>query len=129
MFLNRLTEAQQGALLSLATQLMTADGKQLPEEIALLDALRQQMAPTVRPAQATNGDLLGLFVTRPARVALMLELLGMALVDSEYHATEQAFVTAIANVLGVSESELSDMESWVRRQFALVREAEQFMEG
>jgi hypothetical protein len=53
----------------------------------------------------------------------------MALVDSEYHATEQTFVTTIANVLGVSEAELSDMESWVRRQFALVREAEQFMEN
>jgi uncharacterized tellurite resistance protein B-like protein len=129
MFLNRLTDVQQGTLLSLSMQLMVADGKQQPEEIALLDGLRRQMAPTVMPFQVRNEDLPSLFGSRPARIALMLELLGMALVDSEYHATEQTFVTTIANVLGVSEAELSDMESWVRRQFALVREAEQFMEN
>lgn len=129
MFLNRLNEDQQGALLSLATQLMSADGKQRAEETELLDALRQQMSPTVVPAQITSSDLPGVFATRPARVALMLELLGMALVDAEYHVTEQAFVNAIAKVLDIDQPELSDMESWVRRQFALVREAEQFMEA
>ncbi|BDT59693.1 hypothetical protein MasN3_31870 [Massilia varians] len=129
MFLNRLSEVQQGALLSFATQLMSADGKQAAEELALLKTLRQQMASTVSPVQVRSGDLPGMFASRSDRVALMLELLGMALVDAEYHETEQAFVSGIANSLDIGKEELSQMENWVRRQFALVREAEQFMEA
>ena len=128
MFLDKLTDIQQGIVLSLATSLMEADGKIAQEETALLESLRKQMLPGVSPMQASLGDLAGIFSTRVTRVVMLLELLGMAHVDAEYHVTEKDFISAIAKSVGITESALSDMESWVRRQFSLVREAERLME-
>jgi len=129
MFLDRLNENQQGVLLSLAMQLMFADGRQRPEETALIAALRRQVGAAVVPVQAATGELAGIYATRPARIALMLELMGVALVDREFHAAEQDFIGAVAQALQIGESELSDMQSWVARQFVLVREAESFLEA
>ncbi|WP_130300773.1 MULTISPECIES: DNA repair protein [unclassified Duganella] len=128
MFLDKLTEAQQGVVLSLTTTLMNADGKVTPQETALLDTLRQQMRSSVTPAKVELSELPTVFPTRAARIAMLLELLGMALIDNEYHVNEQDFISAIGNALQISQTELVEMESWVRRQFALVREAEHFME-
>lgn len=60
---------------------------------------------------------------------MLLELLGLAHADQDYHATEKEFMQQVASACGVSENELRDMESWVVRQLALVSEAVQFMEG
>lgn len=128
MFIDRLDSNQQGALLSIAAQLIEADGNISAQETALLNALRNQMAGDVKSAPVSVSDLSGIFVTTPAKAAFLLELLGLAHADAEYHVTEKDFISNVATVLSVSELTLADMESWVCRQFALVREAEQFME-
>jgi len=57
----------------------------------------------------------------------LLELLGLAHADSEYHVTEKDFISTVAIALNISDPLLADMESWVRRQFALVHEAEELI--
>lgn len=115
-------------MLSVAAQLIEADGNISAQETALLNVLRNQMAADVSSTPVSISDLPGIFTTTSAKAAFLLELLGLAHADAEYHVTERDFICNIAMALSVPELTLADMESWVYRQFALVREAEQFME-
>jgi len=128
MFVNRLNSKQQGALLSVAGQLIEADGNISAQETTLLNVLRSQMATDVSSAPVSVSDLPGIFTSASAKAAFLLELLGLAHADSDYHVTEKDFISNVAAVLSVPALTVTDMESWVCRQFALVREAEQFME-
>ncbi|WP_412479590.1 TerB family tellurite resistance protein [Azonexus sp. IMCC34839] len=129
MFLDRLNAKQQGALLGLATQLIEADGNISQEETLLLNALRVQMAANVSPLSVSLNELPSLFQSNTSKGAFLLELLGIAHADSEYHVSEKDFISKVAASLGISDTTLADMESWVCRQFALTREAEQFLEA
>ncbi|MCP5170228.1 MAG: hypothetical protein H6999_10805 [Hahellaceae bacterium] len=126
--MDRLDSKQQGVLLTIAAQLIEADGNIAAQETELLNTLRKQMSPDVSSAPVSVSDLPGMFTSTSAKAAFLIELLGLAHADAEYHVTEKDFISNIATTLSVSELTLADMESWVCRQFALVREAEQFME-
>jgi hypothetical protein len=77
-------------------------------------------------SHATN-----IFSSTQTKVTFLFEWLGLAHAhadaDAEYHATEKGFISNIAAALSISEVFLANMKSWVYRQFALVREGEQFM--
>jgi uncharacterized tellurite resistance protein B-like protein len=128
MFVDRLDTKQQGVLLTLAAQLIEADENIADQETQLLNTLCSQMSAEAKPVPVSNGELSNLFPSNPARAALLLELLGLAHADADYHLTEKDYISNVASSLGISELVLADMESWVSRQFALVREAEQFLE-
>lgn len=128
MFVDKLNVKQQGVLLTLAAQLIEADGNISEHETQLLNTLRTQMSKDAAPVAVSVSDLGGLFESNAPRAALLLELLGLAHADGDYHVTEKDYVSRVASSLGVSGPLLADMESWVYRQFALVREAAQFME-
>ena len=127
MFIDKLNSEQQGALLSIAAQLIEADGNVSSQETALLNVFRNQMLADVKPAPVSVSDLPNIFTSTQAKVAFLLELLGLAHADAEYHVAENDFISNIAAAFSISEVFLANMESWVCRQFALVREAEQFM--
>lgn len=127
MFVTRLNGRQQGVLLTLGKQLIAADGNIHDKETELLAALQSQMAPDIEAAAVCQlGEE---FSTQESKAALLLELLGLAHADADYHLDEKDFIAKIALDIGVGKDLLADMESWVVRQFALVREAEEFMEG
>lgn len=129
MFIDKLNSEQQGVFLSIAAQLIEADENISSQEIALLNVFRNQMPADVKPAPApvSVSDLPNIFNSTQAKVAFLLELIGLAHADAEYHVTEKDFISNVAAALSISEVVLADMQSWVVRQFALVREAEQFM--
>lgn len=129
MFVDRLDAKQQGALLALSAQLIEADANIAEQETQMLIALRSQMTQGITPSHVSISDLPALFPSNAARAALLLELLGLAHADAKYHVSEKDFIHSIAASLDTPAPTLADMESWVYRQFALVREAEQFMEG
>jgi uncharacterized tellurite resistance protein B-like protein len=62
------------------------------------------------------------------RASMLLELLGLAYADHDYHASEKQFIKKVAKACEISEHELQDMEFWVVRQHALAHEVTQFME-
>lgn len=129
MFISNLSTKQQSAFLSLAKQLIASDGNIAPEETALFTTIQQQIPLGVSPSDATLGTLGSVFECKKSKASMLLELLGLAHADQDYHATEKEFMQQVANACGVSENELRDMESWVVRQLSLVSEADQFMEG
>ena len=85
------------------------------------------MGAGVQPVDIDS--LAEVFTSQQSKAALLLELIGLAHADADYHSTEQSFVAQVANKLGIAKEMLEDMEAWVVRQLALVREAEQYMES
>ena len=127
MFIEKLNDRQQGILLSLAKKLIAADGNINDKEIELLNAIRAQMSP--RAQEVTSSNLASDFQTQESKAALLLEIIGLAHADEDYHQDEKSFVSDLAKEVGLDPSMLAEMESWVSRQFALIREVQQFLEN
>lgn len=128
MFISKLNLEQQSVLLALAERIAAADGVSHEKEALLMAALKAQSQDGVAPATVELSELAGVFDSQSAKSALMLELLGIAFADSDYHASEKALVSEVANALSIDSELLSDMESWVSRQVLLMQEANGFME-
>lgn len=129
MFIANLNSNQQSVFFGLAKKLINSDENVTSEETALLSTIQQQMMADVTPTDVSFDTLTDVFDCKKAKASLLLELLGLAHADQEYHSAEKDFVKQVATSCGVSCYELRDMESWVVRQLSLVREATQFMEG
>jgi hypothetical protein len=128
MFVDRLDSKQQGVLLALAKQLIAVDGFLSSEEKRLLSAIHAQMSPNVQALTVTGDEMPSTFPSISVRSSLLLELICLAHADAIYHPSEKDFISNVAHQLGVSDAALADMENWAARYFALVHEAEQFME-
>ena len=129
MFVGNLDTEQQQVLLALAKKMAKADSKVVDKEIDILNVIRSQCASDlVVPENVDIPNLSALFKTQISKTSLLLELIGVANADDEYHDTEKKITLEVAESLGISAQLFSDMESWVLRQFALVREANSFME-
>jgi len=129
MFISYLNNEQQGQLLSLAEMIMNADGNIAEEEISIINTMKAQCSPDVLTAgKVSISDLATRFSTQPAKVSLLLELIGVAYADDDYHETEKKLIQEIASSLNISFPLLADMESWVKRQFLSMKEVNTFME-
>ena len=53
----------------------------------------------------------------------------MGFADEEFTAGESALIGNLAAALEIGDGELESIESWVKRQLALVEEAHGLMEG
>jgi len=127
MFINRLSPTQQAVLLSTAEQLIAADNNISAQETAFLHVLQSQMEPGIKSLPISITDFPAIFNTKSTKVGFLLELLGVAHADAEYQIAEKDFIGTIATAMSISMPLLEDMERWVCRQFALVKEAEEFM--
>ncbi|MEL6344969.1 MAG: hypothetical protein AAFV53_17760 [Myxococcota bacterium] len=131
MFLSRLSSDEQRAFLQVAVRLLEVDGLSDDERTAFGGlcervGVRDDWAPD---ATAPLGAFLGQISRPSARAAALLELLGLAWVDTQYGDDERVFIQQIAQRWDISTSRLALMESWVVRQIALAEEGEQLVGG
>jgi len=126
-FVHYLNERQQAALLHYAREVMVADSAIDPEESLQMEVLRGQMRPGVQSEAVSLKQLCDLFSDRPSRVILLMELLGMGYADQELVARESKMINEIAGILMDTDA-LQAIESWVRRQLSLLKEAQELME-
>lgn len=125
MFVQNLNSAQQSALVYLAHEIVKADGAADESEFAIVELLLNQSNPDVNHEQAVELDQLSaLFDTERAKCSLLLELLGVAHANEEYHLSEKDLIAQYATKLGVSNEKLQALETWVEKQFALSKEVE-----
>ena len=128
MFLHYLDERQQAALLHYAREIMVADGAIDPEEGLHMEVLRGQMRPGVQDEAVPLEQLSDLFSDKPSKIILLLELIGMGYANETFAAGESELVNEIAHTLSVAETDtLHNLESWVRRQLQLLKEAQDMM--
>ncbi|WP_415900557.1 TerB family tellurite resistance protein [Neptuniibacter sp. QD48_11] len=128
MFICNLNTEQQAAMLALAELIVRADDEIAPEEYAILASLKSQCSPNVEPISIEFPNLPTTFPQRASQASLILELLGVAYADAEYHESERGLIREIANALSLEATLLEDMELWVERQFIMAKEAQKFME-
>lgn len=130
MFVQYLNERQQGALLHYAHEMMRVDGSVDSEELVHLEALRVQAQPGVEAEDVPMGELATLFDDRLSRVAFLLEIVGIGYANEDFEPAESQLAQDLAHALAPEEEGmLSAVQSWVKRQLLLVREARELMEG
>ena len=130
MFVQYLSERQQGVLLHYAHEMMRADSMVDARELSRLDVLRAQSRPGVEEEDVPIEKLPELFDDRLSRIVLLLELTGMGYVDEKFSPRESELVSKLAEALAIDEEGvMDDIKSWVQRQLLLVKEAHLMMEG
>jgi len=129
MFSFHLSAAERGAFAGLAKHLVVVDGREGPAETAALRQIEAELGtPLVQlPALAPSAEVLGTFVTRASRAALVLELLLLAYADGVPHPNEMEMLKTVAVGVGISELRLLEMENWVVQQLSLNAEAKAFL--
>lgn len=127
MFVQYLNERQQGALLHYADRIMRVDGVIDAKEMVHIETLRDQ-APGVKAEDLTIEELPRVFEDRSSRIAFLLELVAMGYVNEAFDPSESELVGRVAAAFSLG-SDMDDVESWVRRQLLLTREARELMEG
>ncbi len=130
MFIENLNVKQQGVLLYLADKTMRSDGNLAPEQLKMIETLKSHCGSDAEKTEGlTNNEVSQLFHSNKEKISLILELLGVAFSDGEYHEKEEEFIAEVGNSLGIESTLLKDCETWVKRQLMLVKEASILMEG
>ena len=124
MFVHNLNSDQQSALLYLARVVAEADGNSDELQTGMVEILKAQSNADVEMKEIQISELATLFSTAREKCSLLLELLGIVLANNEYHHNERSLIAEYADVLGVSNTKLFELENWVQRQLALSQEAE-----
>lgn len=129
MFIQQLSQKQQSVFLSIAKNLMAADGDIASAEKTLLNFYRSQMPENVIAIDYEEHSLASVFDTHKAKMAIMFELVGLGHADGYYDSSEKAFIHKLAKAIGLNESHVSKCESWVEKQLKLINEANKMMEA
>ena len=114
----------------MATRLVMADGTALPEEGAVLDAMKAKMGGNpVAPPEEILGSVNPVpFDSRKSRVIATLDLLVLSYSDDGFHAHEAIVMDDICNAFGFSDDEIAEMRVWAQRQAELFRECHATLE-
>lgn len=130
MFVQNLNERQQGVLLHYADEVMRADRRIDAAELMAMDMLRNQTEPGVKAEDVPVEALPGLFEDLLSRVSFLLELVGMGYANEDFDPTQSELVNDIAKVFSLHENGVIEaIEKWVQDQLALMKQAQQLMEG
>lgn len=127
MFIYNLNFEQQTALLFLAHEVARADGSLDELQLGMMSILKAQSHQGVEEKPIDNNDLSRLFDTERAKCSLLLELLGVAHANEEYHLAEKDIISNYVKLLGVSHEKLQALEHWVEAQMTLTKTAEQLL--
>lgn len=124
MFVQNLNREQQSILLYLAKEIAIADGSSDELQLGMVEILLKQSEDGITEKVISLDELANFFDTEKAKCSLLLELLGIAHANEEYHLSERDLIAQYANNLDVSLDKLNALENWVEKQFALSKEIE-----
>lgn len=127
MFIQNLDKKQQSVLLYLAKEVMDADEKLHESELEILNILAKQTEGSVSPEVITLEEIAVLFDTNISKSSLLLELIGVAHADGDYHQEENLLIKNYAKALGVSDKKLLMLENWVSKQLELTLEVQELL--
>lgn len=128
MFLAMLNDDQQRAFSALAYRMVAADGSISAEERQAVRRLRSELRVSESGAdERDETELARAFDTRRAKYAALLELLGLAHSDREFHLDERSMVTVVAHEMDVAADDLERLDLWVRDYVRHVESALEMM--
>jgi hypothetical protein len=106
--------------------MVEADGIVVGQEMDALAALRHEMGLPVMAETVPKGDveqLVSAFSSRRAKVAALLELLGLGYSDAEFHLDEKSLITVIAHEMKITAEDLALLEGWVKHHVRHIQQA------
>ncbi len=129
MFLRTLNDDQKRALWVLAYHLVVSDHNVSLKEGELMDELTNGLRTDipVLPQQLVERPSVEAFDTRESRVAVMLEILTVALGDNMFPDAESKLVKDLASELGFGNEAFEELRSWAERNSTLLDEAQKIM--
>ncbi|HDR1285735.1 DNA repair protein [Pasteurella multocida] len=127
MFIQNLNKEQQSAFLFLAQELIKADGTLEKAEVAILETLKQQTFPDTTEKEIALDKLPQVFNTKIATNSALLELIAIAHADEQYHENEKSLISTYAQAFNVNQDTLFLLETWVKKQIELSKEAMQLL--
>lgn len=130
MFLSLLEEKQKIAFIDLAQRLIGSDRKFSSEEIDLFRVMVAEMdlLKVPSPTNRSIAELAESFDSKKSKCVAAIELISLAYADNELAAGEIKMLKEFLWYLDFSEAEISSMQNWVVRKYALVGEAKQLWE-
>lgn len=128
MFIHNLNFDQQSALLYLAHEVAKADGTLHSMQVELVEVLKTQSQQGVEERAVEQSELASIFDTERSKCSAVLELLGVAHANQEYHANEKDLIGQYAHAMGLSSDKLFALEAWVEKELALMQEVEQLLD-
>lgn len=127
MFVNNLNKNQQSALLYLSREVAKADGDLHELQMGLMEVIKAQCEDNVQEQEITLDELSQVFDSEYAKCSLLLELLGVAHSNNDYDPREKKLIEQYSEALGISEDKLEKLETWVKKQLALMEEVKQLI--
>lgn len=129
MFVQNLNDTQQSYLLALSKELIGIDGELDEKELAMLQILESQCNDGIEEVDVDFETLTTVFEDQIHKTSLLLELIGLAYSDSEFHETEKKWLEKLIGALGIENSKYQKMVTWVEAQMKLVVDAQELMEA
>jgi uncharacterized tellurite resistance protein B-like protein len=115
---------ERRAFALLADMIIEADGIVVGREAAALAALKAEMGVAESGIDLRSiEELASVFKDRNSKVAVMLELFGLAYSDTSFDMSELSLIATVAHHMGLPTSEVETLEQWVQDYVALVRRA------
>ncbi|MEK6199306.1 MAG: TerB family tellurite resistance protein [Psychrobacter sp.] len=127
MFVQNLNKNQQSVLLYLAREVAKADGNLHELQVGVMQIIRAQCESSVEEREVSLDELSEVFDNERVKCSLLLELIGIANANSEYHVSEKDLIGKYAQVLGFSANKLNLLDKWVEKQLVLMAEVEQLL--
>jgi len=117
MFLNQLSLPQKLAFLQLAHQIVLVDDGKIDElEGNMLSLMAKEAEISLDEIQGKEFSfegLAGAFNDISSKNICLLELIGIAYSNREFHENQKDFAEKLAKIFGFEESHLSDLHNWV----------------
>ena len=88
----------------------------------------QAAFPDVIAEDIPDDILRTVFTARRDKVAVLLELLSVALAERSLNKDDEQFLEKLCIMLGLSQRDLGWMQSWVENMIFLIKQANKFME-
>ncbi|OSM05046.1 TerB family tellurite resistance protein [Magnetofaba australis] len=132
MFIDLLTPEQTRMLQALLIHLARVDELVDNNEAAVLERIAHETGVPLHEAPGYAPpwpELEGLFPQRREALVLILELLGLAYADGNYHPDEKALIQEIAERLQIHQVDLALLENWTTRQMDLYGEILEMLGG
>jgi tellurite resistance protein len=127
MFVEVLSEAEHQVFVSLARALVAADGEVHAKEAAAFARVTRLAPLEALPEGGVVGVPDGLFVSQASRVALLLELCGIAASDGEVSADEREILDEVAVSLESAPGVLDELLAYAEELTTLLDRGIAFM--
>ncbi|QDJ13204.1 DNA repair protein [Mergibacter septicus] len=121
MFIQNLNNEQQAVLLELCEQIILADDNGVDSaEEQMMKVIQAQCNTGVTRKSVEKAGIIKLFDTDLAKCSLLLELLGIAYANNDYHSKQAIFIKEYAELLSITPAKLVMLEYWIKEQFLLM---------